>query len=344
MSTAWLIVGSPGHGVVLLAEQLTAQLDPGDVVVRAGTVGELLGPDVRWDGWVNAHVHFTDQLFGPDCAAAAAAYQALATRLADRGVALGVTLHDLPIDPDDPARYRRRADAYAAVIAATTGAVIVSSAHEATLMRAFAPTAPVAIPLPIDPSPTAAASPGPQPVSAADVTEVSILGFLYPGKGHSAAIEALAVLPGPVGLSVLGRVADGHAELADRLRARAADLGRRFTVTGWIAQDELITRLRSPQIPLVGHERLSASGSIGSWLAAGRRPLVPDVAYVRELADRLPGSVLPYPPTPPGLGTALARAYRDPASTWLDPGVELGPSTAEVRTAYRNAVITGSIR
>ena len=166
---------------------------------------------------LNAHVHFTDQLFGSDCAAAAAAYEVLAARLTRDGVTLSVTLHDLPIDPDDPARYRRRADAYAAVVAATTGTVIVSSAHEAALLGAFAADArPTVIPLPIDRAP---ATDQQQAVTSSTSHDVAILGFVYPGKGHAAAIEALRALPDSVGLTALGRVAEGHCQLADALHA-----------------------------------------------------------------------------------------------------------------------------
>ena len=104
----------------MLAQSLTAHLSGTGVAVRAGTVDELWTRIDTVAGRPNAHVHFTDQLFGPDCASAAAAYEVLAAGLADRGTTLSVTLHDLPVDPDDPARYRRRADAYAAVAAATT--------------------------------------------------------------------------------------------------------------------------------------------------------------------------------------------------------------------------------
>jgi glycosyltransferase involved in cell wall biosynthesis len=217
--------------------------------------------------------------------------------------------------------------------------VIVSSAHEAELLTAFCPgVRPVAIPLPIDAAPvgrTAAIAP------SADVT---VFGYLYPGKGHHAALEALAALAPEVGLTVLGRVADGHADLADDLRRRAAELGRRVTITGWLDDAEVQPRLRAARIPLVGHERMSASGSIGSWLAAGRRPLVPDLPYVRELAERCPGAVTIYPPSVGGLSAALARAAADPAGTWLAPDVVLGPASDAVAATYHGAVVAEATR
>ncbi len=339
MSTAWLIVGPSDHGVVILAEQLVrrqmAHNDDLPVVLRADDAAGLRSRLERLPGDVDvAHVHFTDRLFGADCDAAAEAYVELAERLGERRTRLAVTLHDLPIDPDDPGRYQRRARAYARVVAATTAAVIVSSAYEGELLAAFCPGAhPVVIPLPIDPPPAAVTAAKVEP--SADVT---VFGYLYPGKGHRAALEAIATLPPEVGLTVLGRVADGHADLAEDLRARAAALNRRVTITGWLDDASVPLRLRAAGIPLVGHERMSASGSIGSWLSAGRRPLVPDVPYTRELAERCPGAVTTYPPSVAGLAAALTCAAADPARTWLAPDVTLGPSSDAVAVAYRDAV------
>lgn len=341
MTTAWLVLGPSDHGVVILAEQLlrscAAHRAAGPRVVRGSTLPALTRRLGDWETDVDsAHVHFTDQLFGPDCARAAVAYAELADHLRSQGLRLGVTLHDLPLDPHDPARYRRRADAYAAVATATGGPVIVSSHHEAALLAGFAPHVdPVVIPLPIDADPRRRRADG----WDLPPTEVAVLGHLYPGKGHLAALEALVALPSSVGLTVLGRIAEGHDEQADLLRRRATQLGRRLTVTGWIAEIELSDRLRAPVIPFVGHERMSASGSIGSWLSAGRRPLVPDGRYTREIAARVPGGVTTYSPTTPGLGYALRRAYAQPGSTWLDPGVAVGPSSAEVAAAYRDAMV-----
>jgi glycosyltransferase involved in cell wall biosynthesis len=333
MRVLWLIVGPADHGVVILAEQLMHGLKA-PVVLRAADHADVRTQLDRFAAEVDvAHVHFTDQLFGANCDAAARAYTELAAQLGERGARLGVTLHDLPVASDDPHRYRRRTQAYAAVVAATTAAVIVSSAHEVELLTAFCPDVrPVVIPLPID-----AATAG-RTEAIASCADVTVFGYLYPGKGHQAALEALAALAPEVGLTVLGRVADGHADLADDLRRRAAELGRRVTITGWLEDGEVQPRLQAAGIPLVGHERMSASGSIGSWLSAGRRPLVPDVPYVRELAERCPGAVTIYPPSMGGLSAALARAAADPARTWLAPDVVLGPSSDAVAAAYRDAV------
>lgn len=352
---AALIVGPPEHGVVILARQVAEDLRTGPVrrsepgadrpgdpprVIDAPTVEHLLATDpVRTLGPADlAHVHVTDQLFGPTCAAAARAYGRLVEWASAAGAGVSVTLHDLPDPADDAGRYRRRRTAYAEIVAATAGPVIVSSHHEAVLLRRVAlDRHPVVIPLAVGrpPGPNSAAPDRARPAGDGDV---AILGFVYPGKGHRTALDALRVLPGDVGLVALGRPADGHQDLIADLENRAAGRGRRFSVTGYLSDAELGRRLRRASIPLAAHDRISASGSIATWIGAGRRPLVPDGPYTRELDERSPGTVTRYPPTPAGLEQALARAAADPDSTWLADGVEPAPSRGDVARAYRAAL------
>ena len=127
-------------------------------------------------------------------------------------------------------------------------------------------------------------------------------------------------------LTALGRPSDGHADLVGQLSA----LGP-LTVTGFVPDGELAARLRAASVPLAPHRAVSASGSIGSWLAAGRRPLVPDVPYTREFAERCPGALVLYDELAPALAAALA----DQASTWLPPGTPTGADLVATVAAYR---------
>ncbi|GHE11294.1 glycosyltransferase [Klenkia taihuensis] len=265
----------------------------------AGTVG----PDV-------VHVHYTDRLFGPTAEESAAAFT---TQVVALGRPVVVTLHDVPPD-DGSVLQRRRARAYAAVVGAAA-AVVVNSDHEAARLARFSPVRPAVVPLPVQPLP-----PGPVPPPDGQVV---VLGFLYPGKGHE---EALRALPPGTGLTALGRPSDGHEDLVEQLSARGP-----LTVTGYVPDDELPARLRAASVPLAPHRHVSASGSIGSWLAAGRRPLVPDVPYTREVEGRSPGALWLYD----DLAPALARALAEPELTWLDPGTPVGPSWAATVAAYR---------
>ncbi len=325
-------MGPPEHGVTRLALQLAGDdevvrvprpVGPADVADLVRTLAAGAGP---------LHVHVTDRLFGASPEQAREVLTALAAVRA-----LSVTLHDLPQPSDGVASMPRRAACYSAVARAARR-VVVSSEHERlllddTLRLVAAPGAAdpdvVVVPLPVDAVGASHEHPG-----VGGPPDVGVLGFVYPGKGHAEVLAALRGLPADVGLLVLGRASEGHDDLLDGLADAARTLGRRLVVTGYLPDDDLDRRLRSVAVPVAAHRHLSASGSIGSWLAAGRRPLVARSRYADELAARLPGALTVYD----DLATALASALADPASTRLAPGTGLGPGTAAVAARYREVL------
>ena len=69
-----------------------------------------------------------------------------------------------------------------------------------------------------------------------------------------------------------------------------------------------------------------------AWIAAGRRPLVPDSRASRELAELRPGTLTLV--ADGDLPTAVARAFDDPDSTWLAPSAVTRPDLADTAEAY----------
>lgn len=206
-------------------------------------------------------------------------------------------------------------------------------------MRRFADLNPVVIPLPI------ASCAGLQPDTDRDLPsstthpdiDIAIVGFIYPGKGHEQALRALTGLPSSVGLKAIGRPADTHDAMTGQLMSLARSLERRFTVIGFLAEPALLAEMRSTTVPVAAHHRIAASGSICAWLGAGRRPLVPDGPWTRELQARCPGSVTLYRATGEGLADAIAAVIGDPSSTWLAPHAMVGPDPAEAAALYAAA-------
>ena len=345
-----VVAGPDGHGVTRHALGLLAREALGHHrVLRLPDAGHEASPAEAVERLAAApdgllHLHLTDHLYAPSAPECAGIVTALA-----RHRRIGLTLHDLPAPGDGPGRYERRRAAYARM-ALAAAVVVVSSRHEERLLRSalteegFGRAAGGqvhVIPLPLE---------RPEPADAEQTTAIStdtpagprdlvVFGFLYPGKGHVPAIDALAgspPLPADVGVTALGAVSAGHEHLPGELQARAAALGRRFTATGHVPDEEVTARLRAAAVPVAPHEHISASGSIGSWLGAGRRPLVPVGTYVDELESRCPGALFRYGP---GTGYAtLADAARaaldDPRLTWLAAGVELHPSPDEAAAEY----------
>lgn len=249
------------------------------------------------------HLHVTDRLCGATPEAAAELVVAVAEHHP-----LTVTLHDLPQDSDGPRSSRRRGGAYARIAAAARG-VQLSSEHERALLAAVAPDVAVTVvPLPVPRRPV---PDGGGAVGERDRPTVSVLGYLYPGKGHAEVLAALDRIDRPdVALLALGRPSDGHEHLVDDLRRSAG--GREVVVTGYLDDAELDRQIARTTVPVCAPTHVSASGSLHRWIGCGRRPVVLGSRYAREVEEAMPGSLL----LTDDLPAALRGALEDPARTW----------------------------
>ncbi len=320
---AILLFDDPRHGVALLARQIAEATGARDAVSTL----ELRDAERRPSVPDRVHAHFTDRLWAGTPDDAAARFEVLAAR-----TRLTVTLHDIP-QPSDGERNRvRRTAAYRRVVDASAG-VVVNSRHEAALLEEAGIVAdPMVIPLPVDKQPGRS---HPENLDGS----AGVLGFFYPGKGHTEVAEALAALraagsPGPQRLLSLGGISPGHeGEMAD-LIAEAAAGGVEVEATGYLDDDDLLARCRVVSVPVVAHRHFSASGSLGSWISAGRRPLVVDSRYVREMAELRPGTLAIVEEGPDSLASAIAAALADPASTVLPTSLDVGPGLVDIVRAY----------
>ena len=223
---------------------------------------------------------------------------------------------------------------YRAVLAASAG-VVCNSHHEIALLREGGMLAaddldPSVVPLPmVGPAiePPKATMPLPSTRH-----EVAILGFVYPGKGHAEAIRATSQLDPAPAVRALGQASHGHEADLAVLQTLARDLGVEFTVTGWLPDAELTRACRAAAIGLAAHTHLSASGSINSWIGAGRRPLVADSRYAREIDRLRPGTVCRYPAGE--LTGALRAALEDPVGTWLSRSAVRAPTLTDTARSY----------
>lgn len=281
-----VVPGPPTHGVVVHALAV-ADLVGADVVRELGPVGGAY--DV-------VHVPFTDSLFGGDIASAAAAFVQWAAAVP---APLVVTLHDVPGADADPARDARRAAGYRRVVDACAAAVVCSEAEAARL-----DPPPVVVPLPAGPLLPA----GPVPAWA-DRPTVGVLGFVYPGKGHDRAVAAAAGTGARV--VAVGAVTPGHEALEEQLHRQAAAAGVELVVTGPLSEADLHAAARAVTVPVAAYATTGASGSLLTWLSAGRRPVATAGPYAEELERRWPGSLL----LTDDLAGAVRAALADPGST-----------------------------
>jgi glycosyltransferase involved in cell wall biosynthesis len=312
----WLVdIGDENHGVARYSSQLATQLALAMGVNRTVSIEAL--PE---SGGERLHVHFTDRLWASSPELAAARFERLAATSA-----VTVTLHDIPQPSDGPVNQRRRSDCYLRVVAAAA-AIACNSEHEAALLAVFVDTEPEVIPLPVDMQP--------QTRERDSLNgHVAIVGYFYPGKGHREAVDAVAELGRPAtGVTALGRPSAGHehdlAELVSYARAR----GVGFAATGFLSDDVLLEACRTASVPLAAHQHVSASGSLATWISAGRKPLIPNTRYSREMLTLRPGTATLYEPAL--LASAIGAALDDPQSTWLASDAVTGPDTAATVGRY----------
>lgn len=314
--TPSLVTHDGEHGVAVYAGQLAA-------AVTAQTGADASAPWSRIDALPEGtplHLHFTDRLWASSPEAAAQRVLTLALRHP-----LTVTLHDLPQPSDGERNLPRRASSYGAVVAAARG-VVCNSAHEAALLREWtdAAAASVVIPLPVDPAPGR--------TDFVDVDgSVGVLGFFYPGKGHDEALTA-AVAASVERFTVIGRASDGHQDELDAFVRGAARRGVSVEVTGYLDDAELLRRCRRVGVPVVAHVHVSASGSLATWIAAGRRPVAVSNRYTDEVAQLRPGSLTLVDSD--GLAGAVAECRTDPLRTWLPAEVPVVHGLADAARAY----------
>ncbi|WP_241965064.1 hypothetical protein [Microbacterium telephonicum] len=334
-----LIVGPPAHGVTRYGADVADALVAGDPEVAVLAAPTLAALTDRVHGR-RAHLHVTDRLLGDSPEQAADAVGALAAR-----TRLTITVHDVP-QPSDGRMFARRRAAYAR-FAAAAERVVVNSAHEQALWREWVGDDDVdAIPLGArrDAVPTGTEGLEADAATPADGDlTVIVAGYVYPGKGHVAAIDAVrdaaAALRdrgervGSLVVRAIGAPSRGHEDEAEQLRRHARGQGVDLQITGFLDDGAFAAELAGGGIPLAAHEHVSASRSMLDWVEAGRRPLVVSSRYAQEMDRLRPGTLALYEPD--DLAVHLAAAWSEPARTRLAAGTDLRPSVADVAREYR---------
>ena len=159
---------------------------------------------------------------------------------------------------------------------------------------------------------------------------VTLLGFVYGRKGHRYAVEAVPFMPDDAVMVYAGGPVAGRSYVYDLALSKAQELnlGDRFRITGYLSDEEMATWISATHLAILPFTDLSASGSLSSWISAGKPMLVSDLPGFREYGRRVPGALNFFgPPEPWPLGSAisglLSRPLRDPDPNVLQLAQEL---------------------
>ena len=296
MTVLKVILGPPEHGVTRHAAVLAA--GRGRTVPDASALRAVLRSTHS-----AIHLHVTDALLGANAEEVEVTLQALAAHAP--GVHL--TLHDIPQPAEGSARFERRAQLYRGLCDLAATVQVCSESERKQLQNLGIATDDIhVVRLPIDPRPV------PRPATAGAKT-LGVLGFVHPGKNIELAIDVAA--SHGMDVTVLGGAADGHESYTEELVQQAAQQGVRLDVLGHLSEREMDAAIAEVHIPIAPYRHISASGSIGRWISAGRRPIVVRTGWTGELYARAPWAVTPaevhdFP-------AAVATARTDEDTTWI---------------------------
>ena len=108
---------------------------------------------------------------------------------------------------------------------------------------------------------------------------ITVLGFIHRQKGHDRVVQALSHLPGTVQAAFVGAPSDPGDRYATDLRhqARALGVSDRIRFTGYVDEVTLNQYLAATDVAVCPFREATASGSLSTWIAAGRPLVVADL-------------------------------------------------------------------
>ncbi|MEC4817075.1 MAG: glycosyltransferase [Scytonema sp. PMC 1069.18] len=141
------------------------------------------------------------------------------------------------------------------------------------------------------------------------VKVVTLLGFIYPPKGHQIMIEAMPKLPQDITVVFAGSPSVGYKHLVHDFLAlaKAKGVDRRLRITGYLLEEELESYLLATDLAVCPFSRFSASGSISTWISVARPILASDFPQVAEYNRFELDAIKTFQPYTPD---ALAEAIR----------------------------------
>jgi glycosyltransferase involved in cell wall biosynthesis len=170
---------------------------------------------------------------------------------------------------------------------------------------------------------------------------VAMVGWMNPRKNYELAVEALSLLPQSTELWLIGGAGLGLDWYQGRVEelARARGVAARVTITGSVPEGELEQRLAAVDVGLCPYQRISASGSLSTFLGARRPVIATDVEFVRELSDLAPGVVHRLERLDPAaLADSIKLALRRPGEATAFEPILRQRSLAATSERYRREI------
>lgn len=156
-------------------------------------------------------------------------------------------------------------------------------------------------------------------LNLSEKTVITLLGFIYRGKGHDLLVKALALLPPNYEVIFAGGL--GHASFLQEVMELASGLGvrDRIQVTGYLSEAEQELYLAATHLAVCPFEFTSASGSLCTWISAHKSIVAFDLPQIAEYNKLQPHAIRTFAPyTPAALADAIQQAVTTEANSAIE--------------------------
>ncbi|MGF1524209.1 MAG: glycosyltransferase family 4 protein [Leptolyngbyaceae cyanobacterium] len=146
------------------------------------------------------------------------------------------------------------------------------------------------------------------------VKVITLLGFIYPPKGHQLLVEAMQDLPEEIRVIFAGGPSSSSYEpFVQELRdiAKSNGVDSRLRITGYLSETDMESYLKATDIAVCPFSRISASGSLSTWISVACPILASESPQIEELSQLEPEAIKTFSPYTP---IALAKAIREQLS------------------------------
>jgi glycosyltransferase involved in cell wall biosynthesis len=180
---------------------------------------------------------------------------------------------------------------------------------------------------------------------------VTLLGFIYPPKGHHLLVEAMPHLPPDVMVVFAGGASSStYEDYVQKLQATARSYGveQRLRITGYLSESALELYLMATDLAVCPFTRFSASGSLSTWISVAKPILASDLPQIAEYNQLEPNAIDTFDlKDPMALATAipqhLAQSGTAEAIAWLQQKLRISVIYDHHLAQYR-AVLSEKVR
>ncbi|MBE9009084.1 glycosyltransferase [Pseudanabaenaceae cyanobacterium LEGE 13415] len=141
---------------------------------------------------------------------------------------------------------------------------------------------------------------------------ITLLGFIYSGKGHQLLVETLPQLPENTRMVFAGSVSPGHEAYFESLMTLAEKTGvrDRIRVTGYLSESDLESYLMATDLAVCPFKQTSASSSLASWISVARPVLASKLPQIEEYNQLQPNAIATFDPyTAEALQAAIQHQF-----------------------------------